>query len=215
MYGLTGAVIARAPVRTSNQHRMMAHDRRPPPGYLEARKVNFRLWPPTSSGRLLPEAQFAVRLGPDCWGPFDAPSLAWVRQRFPDRDTIRVPPRRSPDVLNRSAGADVLDCGAGSDFVSYWSSSAGVTVTLADDGTAAVSGGDAAGDTLRGFENIEGSGHADVLDDSDFLFRAAGGHCRARLLGDSAARPPGGLDVPGPGLCWIRASSRLVRPVTL
>ena len=91
-YGLTDAIIARAPVGAPNQRRFMAHDRRPPPGYLEARGVNFRPFPASpSSAQLSPRAQFAVRLGPDYWGPFNAPSFAWVRQRFPDRETIRVP----------------------------------------------------------------------------------------------------------------------------
>ena len=67
------------------------------------------------------------------------------------------------DWLLGGAGADDLDGGEGRDTVLYRGSSAGVTVTLADDGTGTASGGDAAGDTLRGFENIEGSSHADVL----------------------------------------------------
>ena len=103
-HGLTDAVTARAPTGTPNQRRLMAHDRRPPPGYLEARKVNFRLWPANPSGRLPPEARFAVQLGPDCWGRFNAPSLAWVRQRFPDPTMIRVLPRSSPNMLNLSRG---------------------------------------------------------------------------------------------------------------
>jgi Ca2+-binding RTX toxin-like protein len=39
-------------------------------------------------------------------------------------------------------------------------STAGVRVNLA---TGAVSGGDATGDTLRGIENLTGSGHSDTL----------------------------------------------------
>ena len=109
-FGLTDAVVARAPSGVPNQRRSMAHDRHPPPGYLAARGVNFRPFPASPSiGRLPPEAQFAVRLGPDYWGPFNAPSLAWARQRFPDRETIRVPPRRPPDMLTGGAGADDLD----------------------------------------------------------------------------------------------------------
>ncbi|TSD87760.1 calcium-binding protein [Mycobacterium sp. KBS0706] len=58
------------------------------------------------------------------------------------------------DVLRGGAGADTLEGGAGIDTASYYTSAAGVTVDLAA-GTA--SGGDAAGDTLTGIENLSGS----------------------------------------------------------
>ncbi|WP_342238050.1 calcium-binding protein [Inquilinus sp. OTU3971] len=58
------------------------------------------------------------------------------------------------DVLRGAAGADVLEGGAGIDTASWYTSAAGVTVDLAA-GTA--SGGDAAGDTLTGIENLSGS----------------------------------------------------------
>ena len=59
-----------------------------------------------------------------------------------------------------NAGADHLDGGAGNDLLSYWNSDAAVQVNLA---TGRVSGGDAEGDTISGFENIFGSSHADTL----------------------------------------------------
>ena len=59
------------------------------------------------------------------------------------------------------AGADSLDGGDGSeDTLSYWNSSAGVTVNLA---TGTASGGHAEGDTFANFEQIVGSDHADSL----------------------------------------------------
>ncbi|MEM9682587.1 MAG: cadherin domain-containing protein, partial [Pseudomonadota bacterium] len=64
------------------------------------------------------------------------------------------------DVLIGGVGADDLDGGVGLDTISYSGSSAGVSVNLAA-GTA--SGGDAAGDTFSGIENITGSDHNDVL----------------------------------------------------
>ena len=175
--GLTDAVVARAPVDTPNQRRKMAHDRRPPPGYLEARKVNFK---PLPASPFPSEGQFAVRLGPDCWGPFNAPSLAWVRQRFPDPTMIRV--------LSGRSSPDMLTCGEGSDTVSYWGSSAGVTVALADTGTSTASGGDAAGGTLRGFEHVEGSQHDDVLTGN------AGDNILSGLEGADTLRGRGGDD---------------------
>ncbi len=64
------------------------------------------------------------------------------------------------DRLEGGAGADVIDGGAGIDQASWRDSPVGVTVNLAT-GTGA--GGDAAGDTIAGVENIVGSAHADIL----------------------------------------------------
>ncbi|MGK9237245.1 hypothetical protein KXS07_36440, partial [Inquilinus limosus] len=64
------------------------------------------------------------------------------------------------DVLDGGAGVDVLDGGAGADTVSYLSSAAGVTVDLA---AGVGAGGDAAGDSYRGIENVEGSAHDDTI----------------------------------------------------
>ena len=62
------------------------------------------------------------------------------------------------DILIGSAGADTLIGGYGIDTVSY-ATSAAVTVTI----NGATSGGDAAGDTLTGIENLIGSAFDDVL----------------------------------------------------
>ena len=64
------------------------------------------------------------------------------------------------DTLTGGAGGDALTGAAGTDTASYAGSSAGVTVNL---GTGAASGGDAAGDTLSGIENLTGSANADSL----------------------------------------------------
>ncbi|MGL4962776.1 MAG: calcium-binding protein [Inquilinus sp.] len=70
--------------------------------------------------------------------------------------------RGGSDVLRGGAGADKLDGGSGdgSDTVSYWLSSVGVTVNLA---TGTGHGGDAEGDTLTGFEILSGSQGNDFL----------------------------------------------------
>ena len=108
-------------------------------------------------------------------------------------DTLRG--RGGDDWLIGGAGADDLDGGEGSDRVAYWSSKAGVTVTLADDGTGTGSGGDAAGDTLRGFEHIEGSEHGDVLTGN------AGNNVLRSLHGADTLRGGRGDDIlrSGPG----------------
>jgi Ca2+-binding RTX toxin-like protein len=64
------------------------------------------------------------------------------------------------DTLEGAAGSDTLTGGIGIDTASYAGSAAGVSVDLA---TGAMSGGDAAGDTLSGIEQVLGSGLADTL----------------------------------------------------
>ncbi len=64
------------------------------------------------------------------------------------------------DWINGGAGSDIVFAGAGSDTVSYYGSSAAVTVNL---NTHSNSGGDAATDVLYGVENIVGSINNDVL----------------------------------------------------
>ncbi len=58
------------------------------------------------------------------------------------------------DLLTGDAGADQLTGGAGNDFAAYTISPAAVSVSLF---TGLGSGGDAAGDTLSGIENLQGS----------------------------------------------------------
>ena len=67
------------------------------------------------------------------------------------------------DWLTGGAGGDILNGGPGTDMASYWGSDAGVRVTLDEAGGATPSGGHAAGDTLRGIENLTGSSHRDYL----------------------------------------------------
>jgi Ca2+-binding RTX toxin-like protein len=64
------------------------------------------------------------------------------------------------DVLAGGAGADKLIGGDGSDTLDYGASGAAVNVNLS---TSAAAGGDAAGDTFAGIENITGSKFNDVL----------------------------------------------------
>ncbi len=64
------------------------------------------------------------------------------------------------DSLVGGAGGDSLDGGAGNDTASYILSTAGVTVDLSV-GTGM--GGDAAGDTLTGIENLTGSAFDDTI----------------------------------------------------
>ena len=87
LLGLTDATVARNPVETPNDQRFMAHDRYPPPGYLEERGVNFTIgMPVTSEFEALGRAEYAVKVGPALWMPFDSPNQQWVVDRFAGRD---------------------------------------------------------------------------------------------------------------------------------
>ena len=89
-YGLTDATVARHPVTLANRYREIAHDRRPPPGYLDRRGVNFMPHPLVEDGLwALARANYAVRVGPDLWMPFDATDHQWTVDRFSGRE-LRV-----------------------------------------------------------------------------------------------------------------------------
>ncbi|WP_425410227.1 Ig-like domain-containing protein [Hyphococcus sp.] len=64
------------------------------------------------------------------------------------------------DTLEGGAGADSLNGGADIDTLVYINSFAGVNIDI---GNNIVSGGDAQGDAISGFENAVGSAHADTI----------------------------------------------------
>lgn len=117
LYGLTDAVIARTPVDRPNAERSMAHDRRPPPGYLESRGVNIDIGPAvTSQGQALHGAYWALRLRDDLWMPFLSVDGAWVSRNFQGRplfsqlhfDPVHVKDNTGWAFGNRIAGARFL-----------------------------------------------------------------------------------------------------------
>ena len=85
-HGLADKTVARNPVTRPNSARSMAHDRFPPPGYLEERGVNFRLIPPATSAdaALRGGGTYAVPIGSGLWMPFNSPYHQWVTARFRD-----------------------------------------------------------------------------------------------------------------------------------
>ncbi len=88
------------------------------------------------------------------------------------------------DLLRGNAGSDILDGGAGIDTVSYSTSVAGVSISLAA-GTA--SGGDAAGDSLIGIENLVGSGQNDSLTGDATDNNLSGGNGDDILIGGAGS----------------------------
>ena len=86
--------------------------------------------------------------------------------------------------LEGGAGADRLDGRGGEDWVSYRGSDAGVHVRL-DDNT--VAGAHADGDVIVNFENVTGSGHADILTGAAGANRLDGGAADDMLEGGGGA----------------------------
>ena len=86
-HGLTDATVARNPVTTPNHQRIIAHDRHPPPGYLEQRGVNFTVHPAASSEvQALGRGRYAAKVGPGLWMPFDSDDREWVAASFAGHD---------------------------------------------------------------------------------------------------------------------------------
>jgi len=90
-HGLVDAVVARNPVTSANSERLMAHDRRPPPGYvLEERGVNIMVLPSASSEEeALSRGAYAFQVASDLWMPFDAADHAWALAGF-DQTRLRM-----------------------------------------------------------------------------------------------------------------------------
>ncbi|MGE4428910.1 MAG: beta strand repeat-containing protein, partial [Solirubrobacteraceae bacterium] len=88
------------------------------------------------------------------------------------------------DLLIGGAGGDMLIGGLGDDTASYATAGAAVEVNLANGvGT----GGDAAGDSYMGIENIEGSGFADTLTGDGGDNHLSGGAGNDTLTGGAGA----------------------------
>ena len=89
IFGLTDATVARNPSVPPNHERVIAHDRSPPPGYLEDRGANFAIFSASSTWRTCC-ARYVVKVGPDLWMPFDTTEdHEWVMDHFAGRD-LRV-----------------------------------------------------------------------------------------------------------------------------
>ena len=87
--GLADATIARNPSKSeSNSERYMAHDRSPQPGYLKERGANIIVHRAAHTAeQALAHAQYAVKVGPNLWMPFDSSDGPWVFSRF-SRQTL-------------------------------------------------------------------------------------------------------------------------------
>ena len=98
------------------------------------------------------------------------------------------------DLLIGGLGADVINGGAGYDLASYFSSTAGVTVSLA---SGVGSGGEAQGDTLLSIEDLEGSNFNDRLTGnagSNYLIGLSGNDSLNGAAGDDVLFGGSGAD---------------------
>ncbi len=83
LHGLNDKTITRNPVTLPNNQRRIAHDRTPPPGYLEKRGVNFIPYPAaTSAAEAHRIAPYAVPVGPNLRLPFDTNNPQWAEESF-------------------------------------------------------------------------------------------------------------------------------------
>lgn len=89
------------------------------------------------------------------------------------------------DIIRGGQGADILNGGTGIDTVSYAGSWDALVINLA---TNTVSGGDATGDTITGFENVVGSDYNDSITGSSVANVIEGG------AGDDVMDGGGGND---------------------
>ncbi|WP_152018455.1 glycosyl hydrolase 108 family protein [Aliarcobacter butzleri] len=90
-------------------------------------------------------------------------------------DNVTIYGMDGDDIIYGSAGIDILDGGTGNDTIDYSNSDFGVMVNLL---TNSVSGGYAAGDTIKNFENIVGTKYDDNLigNNKDNIFYAGAGN---------------------------------------
>ena len=98
------------------------------------------------------------------------------------------------DILRGGASGDMLVGGDGVDTASYTGSAARVVINL---GTGFRSGGDAAGDTFNGIENLQGSALNDILvgtDGDNVLMGAAGADTLRGEAGSDVLIGGGGSD---------------------
>ena len=85
--GLTDATVARNPVTRTNSQRVIAHDRSPPPGYLQRRAVSIHIDKAAASeAEALARANYALRVGPGVWMPINVYDHAWANERFGNMD---------------------------------------------------------------------------------------------------------------------------------
>lgn len=86
-HGLADTTVAHNPVTSPNYERTIAHDRRPPPGYLQQRGINFHLYAAATSEVAVPAAaNYTLQVGPSLWMPFDVADHQWANERFAGRN---------------------------------------------------------------------------------------------------------------------------------
>jgi len=97
LLGLADATIARNPATHDADNRRIAHDRSPPSGYLPRRGVNISIGRAyASQAEALENRNYALKLSPGLWMPFNVYDHAWANERFAGLD-VRATNRFSQD----------------------------------------------------------------------------------------------------------------------
>jgi len=85
----------------------MAHDRSPPPGYLNERGVNIEIAPAARTlDEALARAAYAVQLAPHLWAPFSSQDHDWVERAFRGLPYYHLPPEAPERAV--IAGREVI-----------------------------------------------------------------------------------------------------------
>ena len=86
--GLTDVTVARNPeTRTYDGQRRIAHERYPPPGYLQRRGVTIDLHATAATeAEAHARANYALNIAPSTWMPFDVYDHVWANERFAGLD---------------------------------------------------------------------------------------------------------------------------------
>lgn len=103
------------------------------------------------------------------------------------------------DVIRGGLGADTMEGGDGIDWLRYVEAASGVTIDLNADGAGfqSASGGEAQGDVISGFENVQGSDHDDVITgngEANYILGFGGDDVIMAGAGDDTVRGGTGAD---------------------
>lgn len=103
--GLTDAHVAHQEVHTPNRLRTMAHDRHATAEYLFQRGINLIPCPPAGSLHdALSIGQYALKLAPDLWMPFNSQYTDWVKREFSSREAFEYPRMGAIGAIDKGAG---------------------------------------------------------------------------------------------------------------
>jgi len=138
---------------------------------------DWALYSRSSSGVTV-DLRSATQVGGN-WGDAAGDQLISIENVLGSRRADSLTGDGSDNILEGGDGADTLDGQSGRDTLSYATSSTAVTVDLSIN---SVSGGDAEGDRISNFQDVQGSRFGDILKGSDEVNDLDGGDGDDRLI---------------------------------